>query len=182
MAPVLSQPTLCRPQRTITLHMDVSGAGNVSVRRPVGARPSSAKIRPVSNGNQRTPHQSLQVRWAQRLEDVVVWRQHNGQWPATNAVADRERALGRWIATQRSRAVRNELPNLRRYMLDEQIPGWNAIDRSDDTQWVRNRDDIIRWLETHDGTFPTVGVLATWVNHQRAAWRNGKLLPRRRRN
>ena len=60
----------------------------------------------------------------QNLTDYVTFCEENGRRPRARGTDPAERRLARWISSQRQDFRAFILPQARRMMLDERIPGW----------------------------------------------------------
>ena len=57
----------------------------------------------------------------------------------------------------------------------EALPNWTWIAAADETQWLGTYEKLKTWLAKNSNKYPKQKMLATWLNHQREAWKARRL-------
>ena len=70
--------------------------------------------------------QAAAVRWSAHLGRYVAFVDEHHRWPRVRASGKAERFLGVWLQAQRNHAGNGTLPEERRRILNETLPGWNT--------------------------------------------------------
>ena len=132
------------------------------------------------------------VRWQERLDEVVVFVEEHQRWPKQNAAALGERRVAFWVSAQRKAFQRGRMPSGRIVRL-ESMPGWSwrperptltrpvSTRETADANW-RARLGALAAFRVVQHRWPSLTaadraerLLAAWVNRQTRAYRDGKL-------
>lgn len=109
--------------------------------------------------------------WLVKCEELVSWYVSNGKLPSkTYGVFDEhEWALAGWLWAQRRTL---EVDNPRRQVLNEKLPGWDAVGPD---RWTRTLDETVLWVTSNQrlpqrsqaALTTREGYLGRWLSGQR---------------